>query len=277
MRRGQVRLRVRLAALSLVAVSWSAQGDGRLVIQAQDVQSGADNRWVILPDGGVLSLAELRLLARQSFAQGNDALVFDVGAGNVALREDVANSTLLIDEPMERIVLDDPNFQFPSDDDRVARFATAEARFYPAFPGTNYSAATLDAPGALIWVGEVISDYARQLPPVNPFQPDSDGDQVPDVIDNCTFAANGPGDLQTAGPSQYDTNGDGHGNRCDADLNNDCVVNAVDLGLLRTEFFSNGVLDQDFSGDGVVNAVDLGLMRVQFFGAPGPSANGACP
>ncbi|MEO1576009.1 MAG: dockerin type I domain-containing protein, partial [Pseudomonadota bacterium] len=57
---------------------------------------------------------------------------------------------------------------------------------------------------------------------------------------------------------------------CDADLNNDNVINVVDLGLLRAVFFSNDA-DADFNGDGVVNVIDLGIMRQSFFGAPGPS------
>ncbi|MEM7675702.1 MAG: hypothetical protein AAF449_06825, partial [Myxococcota bacterium] len=65
-------------------------------------------------------------------------------------------------------------------------------------------------------------------------------------------------------------NGDGYGNPCDADLNNDCIVNVVDLGILRTVFFTNDA-DADLNGDGEVNVVDLGFLRALFFGAPGPS------
>ncbi len=90
---------------------------------------------------------------------------------------------------------------------------------------------------------------------------DSDGDGVPDASDNCTLVVN---------PDQTDSNGDGFGNACDADLNNDNVINVVDLGLLRTVFFTNDA-DADFNGDGVVNVIDLGVMRQSFFGAPGPS------
>ena len=91
--------------------------------------------------------------------------------------------------------------------------------------------------------------------------PDSDGDGVADAADNCTLVPNA---------DQRDTNGDGFGNACDADLNNDGVVNVVDLGLLRAVFFT-GDADADFNGDGVVNVVDLGIMRAGFFAPPGPS------
>ena len=91
---------------------------------------------------------------------------------------------------------------------------------------------------------------------------DSDGDGVPDSADNCTIVEN---------PAQRDTDGDGFGNACDTDLNNDNVTNVIDLGLLRLVFFTADP-DADFNGDGVVNVIDLGLMRLFFFQAPGPGA-----
>ncbi|MEM6638261.1 MAG: hypothetical protein AAF610_00020 [Pseudomonadota bacterium] len=90
---------------------------------------------------------------------------------------------------------------------------------------------------------------------------DSDGDGVADDQDNCTDVPNA---------AQRDTNGDGYGNLCDADLNNDCVTNILDLGLFRTVFFTTDG-DADFNGDGTVNFVDLGILRTLFFQAPGPS------
>jgi len=90
---------------------------------------------------------------------------------------------------------------------------------------------------------------------------DSDGDGVPDDSDNCTLISN---------PLQIDSNGDGYGNFCDADLNNDGIVNTIDLGLFKAVFFSADA-DADFNGDMTVNAVDLGLLRIGFFLPPGPS------
>ena len=112
----------------------------------------------------------------------------------------------------------------------------------------------------------VRSDLAGDTIPVTllastDVQLDTDGDGVPDALDNCTLIANG---------NQRDTNSDGFGNACDADLNNDNIINVVDLGLLRAVFFSDDA-DADFNGDGVVNVVDLGILRQQFFNAPGPS------
>ncbi|MFK8017766.1 MAG: thrombospondin type 3 repeat-containing protein [Gammaproteobacteria bacterium] len=94
---------------------------------------------------------------------------------------------------------------------------------------------------------------------------DTDGDGVDDSVDNCSAVAN---------PDQVDSNGDGFGNRCDADINNDMIVNITDLGLLRLVFFTDDA-DADFNVDGVVNVIDLGIIRTSFFQPPGPGATGS--
>lgn len=91
---------------------------------------------------------------------------------------------------------------------------------------------------------------------------DQDRDGIDDADDNCVLIEN---------PDQRDSNGDGFGNACDADLNDDCVVNVVDLGLLKSVFFTADP-DADFNGDSIVNVVDLGIMKTGFFMAPGPSS-----
>ena len=97
---------------------------------------------------------------------------------------------------------------------------------------------------------------------------DTDGDGVSDFTDNCIEAANA---------DQRDTNGDGYGNACDADLNNDGIVNFGDLGIQKDAFFSqpgdpNFNADAELDGNQVVNFGDLGILKTQFFGPPGPSA-----
>lgn len=92
-------------------------------------------------------------------------------------------------------------------------------------------------------------------------QYNDDTDLVPNRLDTCT---------QISNPLQLDTDADGFGNACDTDLNNDCVTNAVDLGLLRAGFFGSDEL-LDFNSDGAVNVIDLGIMRTRFFALPGPS------
>lgn len=91
--------------------------------------------------------------------------------------------------------------------------------------------------------------------------PDVDADGVADAVDNCLHLPN---------CDQRDTDGDGFGNACDTDLNNDLIVNALDLGLLKQVFFTSDP-DADFDGDGVVSISDLGRMRSFYFSPPGPT------
>ncbi|MEM7081713.1 MAG: family 16 glycosylhydrolase [Pseudomonadota bacterium] len=91
---------------------------------------------------------------------------------------------------------------------------------------------------------------------------DTDEDGVLDSVDNCTAVAN---------VSQRDTDGDGFGNDCDPDLNNDNIVNFLDLSLFSGVFLGDSE-DADFNGDGAVNFFDLVIMQGYFFNPPGPAA-----
>lgn len=94
---------------------------------------------------------------------------------------------------------------------------------------------------------------------------DADDDGILDDEDNCTRLPNA---------AQRDTDGDGHGNRCDADFNQDCMVVAIDLGIFKSVFFTADP-DADLNGDGIVNAIDLGIFKSLLFGVPGPSPAGS--
>ncbi len=89
----------------------------------------------------------------------------------------------------------------------------------------------------------------------------SDADTVQDHRDNCLLVTNA---------NQRDTNGDGFGNICDADLNNDLTVNMSDFSMFRSAFGTANP-DADFNGDGQVNMSDFSLFRSAFGSAPGPS------
>jgi len=96
---------------------------------------------------------------------------------------------------------------------------------------------------------------------------DGDGDGFADVCDNCFEAVN---------PDQRDTNDDGYGNVCDADLNDDLIVNLADLSILRQHYGAasgdpNFDSDSDLNGDGIINLGDLAILRAYYGGAPGPS------
>jgi len=48
------------------------------------------------------------------------------------------------------------------------------------------------------------------------------------------------------------------------------VINFVDLGIMRSVFFTSND-NADLDSDGVMNFMDLGIMKSKFFGAPGSS------
>ncbi len=86
-------------------------------------------------------------------------------------------------------------------------------------------------------------------------------DGVIDLKDNCTLVPN---------TAQRDTNGDGYGNICDADLNGDLKTDLSDFSLLRIAF-GTADPDADFNGDGTVDLSDFSLFRTMFGSPPGPS------
>lgn len=95
---------------------------------------------------------------------------------------------------------------------------------------------------------------------------DTDGDGTIDALDNCRLLANA---------NQADSNGDGFGNRCDADLNNNGATNAQDTGLYRQQLGQPSVAPTynaaDINANGAVNAQDTGLVRQLLGSPPGPS------
>ncbi len=100
---------------------------------------------------------------------------------------------------------------------------------------------------------------------------DDDGDMIPNTQDNCTQVANGMNDTATAGPSQNDTDGDDFGNLCDADFNNNGLVDAQDFLIMRQNIGSSTAPDQDLNGNGTVDAQDFLRIRLGIGQPPGPS------
>ncbi|MBN8279771.1 MAG: matrixin family metalloprotease [Gammaproteobacteria bacterium] len=90
---------------------------------------------------------------------------------------------------------------------------------------------------------------------------DTDADTVPDAVDNCSLKSNA---------DQFDGDGDGYGNRCDGDLNNNGSTNAQDTVLFRARL---GTADAaaDINHNGSVNAQDTTLFRQLLGAPPGPS------
>jgi hypothetical protein len=96
---------------------------------------------------------------------------------------------------------------------------------------------------------------------------DADADGVDNHFDNCTNVANA---------SQCDTDGDGFGNRCDGDLNNNGFTNAQDTTLFRQQLGLPSVAptynQADLNCNGFVNAQDTALFRTLLGVPSGPSA-----
>ncbi len=130
---------------------------------------------------------------------------------------------------------------------------TTEHLWLPLEPNRAYRLRVEAAEGVAPFAWDYALAWRREV--------DTDGDGVADRQDNCT---------QLANADQRDSDGDGYGNRCDADLNNDGTVNFADLAALRAVFFSNDA-NADLNRDGVVNFADLAILKSLFFKAPGPT------
>ncbi|MGH0037146.1 MAG: PQQ-dependent sugar dehydrogenase [Myxococcota bacterium] len=97
--------------------------------------------------------------------------------------------------------------------------------------------------------------------------PDSDGDGVSDLADNCTLLAN---------PGQQDVDDDLFGDACDCDFDGDRICVTSDT-LIFVSDAGLGVDDggdgTDMDSDGDVDEADLGMFATQKLqGEPGPSA-----
>ena len=89
----------------------------------------------------------------------------------------------------------------------------------------------------------------------------ADNDLVPDDQDNCLGLLN---------PSQIDSDGDGFGNQCDADLSGDGVVGGPDFLLVKAAL-GRSDYGGDLTGDGVTGGPDFWIFRSLMGNALGPS------
>ncbi|MDP2323730.1 MAG: hypothetical protein Q8N51_06840 [Gammaproteobacteria bacterium] len=116
--------------------------------------------------------------------------------------------------------------------------------------------------GEGLWHSTGVRLVSNLVPP----PPDADSDGVPDRSDNCTLVPN---------TNQRDTDGDGYGNICDPDFNDNGIVDSQDGALLKAAFGSTAFPDRDLNGNGIVDSQDGAILKSRFGQAPGPS--GAVP
>ena len=122
-------------------------------------------------------------------------------------------------------------------------------------PGTTYQLA-VDVYGGAMFDATTLTSAETTLSVVE----DTDGDGILDHEDNCTLVVNA---------DQRDTNGDGYGNVCDPDLDDNGLVNRADIRRLKAALFTADA-DADLNGDGIVSLVDVGTAKQFLFEAPGP-------
>ncbi|NNF17905.1 MAG: hypothetical protein HKN70_14265 [Gammaproteobacteria bacterium] len=180
------------------------------------------------------------------------------------------------------------SIEFPGDILGIAStISTLNSSDYLGNPTANYlnpSLRGLEAGDLVTITDNILSvdfeadspgDYIRVIVAVPATDTDEDG--VLDSSDNCTLVAN---------VDQRDTNGDGHGNVCDFDYDNNCVTNFLDLPIFADAFGSTSVdpgynADVDRDGNGSINFLDFGVPPFSFGGffanPPGPSATTCIP
>jgi hypothetical protein len=108
---------------------------------------------------------------------------------------------------------------------------------------------------------------------------DTDHDGIPDTLDKCTLDSR-----NATAPATCDSDGDGYGNVCDPDFDQDFAVTETDYTMFFVPAFKGQdpapwPQGMDMNCDGVVNATDYGMFFVPKFkgdaklgGAkPGPS------
>jgi len=206
------------------------------------------------------SLTALAVQGREIFAEKNCAAchggsdytvsaannLFDVGTLKAASGQRLAGPLTGIDVPTLRDVWATGPWLHDGSAPTLAAAIEAHA-------GLDIPAG--DLPALVAYVEQIGSDEGPA--PVS----DEDGDGVVLALDNCIAVAN---------PDQFDGDGDGYGNACDGDLNNNGVINAQDLTLFRSLLGTSSPI-ADLNHSGTVNAQDTVLMRRMLGGTPGPS------
>jgi hypothetical protein len=146
---------------------------------------------------------------------------------------------------------------------RYAQGVTAIEAFYRSIPYLGWTN---------VYVGDPLMKIGKPASRRDP--EDLDGDGLRNDEDNCVAIPN---------PRQRDTNGDGYGNLCDADVTNDGIVTTSwgdifpitqrgDIEWIalaeKSQLYDP---DSDLDGDGDVDEEDISIAQLSLFLPPGPS------
>ena len=82
-----------------------------------------------------------------------------------------------------------------------------------------------------------------------------------DNLDNCKLVAN---------TNQRNTDGDGYGNICDPDFNQNNIVDPADVSSLKAKIGQVSP-NHDLNGNGIVDPSDMNILKTYLGKAPGPS------
>lgn len=127
--------------------------------------------------------------------------------------------------------------------------------------------------GPIVPTREGLAAYPASAGPAPVSAPDTDGDGVADPQDNCVTVPNGPL-AQGSCSTQDDADGDGYGNACDTDFNNDGATGPDDLSAMLIQVIQVGT-DPEFDPgcDGASGPDDLSRLISDTIAVavPGPS------
>ncbi len=111
---------------------------------------------------------------------------------------------------------------------------------------------------------QTATDTPTATPTIDPTL-DTDGDGVPDVIDNCRFAFN-PDQLNTdaANTALNRPGADALGDACDDDISGDGYGNVTKAALGKSLLIYCPIMRADVDGDGAVSILDLAKVAQYF-------------
>ena len=249
-----------LAGGGVLSFAWGISDDGSTIVGASDSSQGISEAFVWTNSSGIMPLGDLPDAGTLPPDNDFHSSAWDVsGDGSIV----VGTGTRVLNT--EAFV-----WTMATGLQSILDIATSQGATIPA-GWTLLNAYGISPDGSSIVGDGTNPDNNKEAWLITGLQlQDDDNDGIINIEDNCINVPNGPGDSATAGPSQYDSNGDGYGNACDADFNGDLVVNGIDVGPFVGQFGTIGP-DADFNGDGVVNGLDVGTFVNSFGLAPGPS------